>query len=109
MIAHEIPQLGWLMPASNSPPTPQSLTPQFPKAMAGDLAALRQAIEQVATRQEQLSHAITELQTAQDELRRTISAPLWSATAPARKAAVAPPAEHTISKRQSLGAPSPAR
>ena len=104
MIAHEIPQLGWLIsvPVSNSPPTPQSLDPQYPKAMAADLAALRQAIEQV-------SRKIAELQTAQDDLRRTISAPLWSATAPARKPAVAPPAEHTNSKRQSLAAPSPAR
>ena len=109
MIAREIPQLGWLIsvPASNSPPIPQSLDPQYPKAMAGDLAALRQAIEQVATRQEQLSREIAKLQTAQDDLRRTISAPLWSATAPARKPAVAPPAEHPNSKRQA--APSPAR
>ena len=111
MIAREIPQLGWLIsvPASNSPPTPQFLDPQYPKAMAGDLAALRQAIEQVATRQEQLSRELARLQTAQDDLRRTISAPLWSATAPARKPAVAPPAEHSNSKRQSLAAPSPAR
>ncbi len=111
MIAREIPLLAWFIsvPASNSPPTPQSLDPQHPKAMAGDLAALRQAIEQVATRQEQLSREIAELQTAQDELRRTISAPLWSATAPARKPAIAPPAEHTNPKRQSLAAPSPVR
>jgi hypothetical protein len=111
IIAREIPLLAWFIsvPASNSPSTPQSLDPQYPKAIAGDLAALRQTIEQVATRQEQLSGEIAGLQKAQDELRRSISAPLWSAAAPGRKPAVAPPAEHTNSKRQSLAAPSPAR
>src|SRR5512143_1240109 len=36
MMAREIPQLGWLIsvPASNSPPTPHSLDPQYPKAVA---------------------------------------------------------------------------
>jgi hypothetical protein len=76
--------------ASTAPETPASTAPAAPslemqqlEAMAHDLAAVRQSVEQLAAGQEQLARDIAKLETAGQDIRRRISAlpPAAAATA----------------------------
>ena len=59
--------------ASTAPTAPSPELPQL-EAMAHDLAALRQSVEQLAAGQEQMARDIAKLQTAGQDIRRRISA-----------------------------------
>ena len=59
--------------ASTTPTAPSPELPQL-EAMAHDLAALRQSVEQLAAGQEQMARDIAKLQTAGQDIRRRISA-----------------------------------
>jgi hypothetical protein len=59
--------------------------------MAHDLAAVQQSVEQLAAGQEQMARDIAKLQTAEQDIRRRISAPSPAAAAAARKPVPPPP------------------
>jgi len=69
--------------AASSAPTSPSL--QQLEAMAHDLAAVRQSVEQLAAGQEEMARDIAKLQAAEQDIRRKISAIPPAAATPARK------------------------
>jgi hypothetical protein len=85
-----------------SAPPPPSLELQQLESIVHDLGAVRQNVEQLAARQEQMARDIAKLQSAQRDARRRASAPSPRLAAPPRKPVPAPqpPA-------QSLAAPLP--
>lgn len=93
------------MVASTPPATPSLETQQF-EAMARDLAALKQQVEQLAAAQEQMAREIVSLHSAEQDSRPRISTPRpRPAAAPARKPiAVLRPAEPD---QQAASAPPP--
>jgi hypothetical protein len=97
MIASWVNQLGWAKPLTTAttgqPPAPQaapvaqaalatapvpaapSLDPQQMQRIERDVAQLREAIEQLATTQDQISRDMVKLQTANQEILEKVSAP----------------------------------
>lgn len=76
--------------AASTAPAAPSLEMQQLEAMAHDLAAVRQSVEQLAAGQEQLARDIAKLETAGQDIRRRISA-LPPAAAPTAHRPVPPP------------------
>src|SRR5262249_55975834 len=81
MISNTYPQLGWLAPqpaaahAAVAPATP-SPDPQELKAMSLGLAAVRQSVDQIAARQDQITRDITaQVQAVEQDILNKISAP----------------------------------
>jgi hypothetical protein len=72
------------------PPAPASELVQKLDNIGGDLATVRETVERLTAAQEQMLSNIAKLQTAQDDLRRKISAPVPRATAPVRRPAPLP-------------------
>jgi hypothetical protein len=75
-------------PESASPTAPAGPSPELQQLemMAHDLIAVRQSVEQVAARQEQMARDIAKLQTTEQEIRHRISAaPPRPTAAPARQ------------------------
>jgi hypothetical protein len=105
MIANSSPQLGWLAPqaAALAQTTPNTAAPAAPATPSTDvqqlatmslnLAAVRQGMDQLAARQQQVADAIIKLQAAEQDILNKISAPAPQPTAaPARKpVALTPP------------------
>jgi hypothetical protein len=91
-------------PESVAPAAPETAAPAAPaapspelqqlEAMARDLAAVRQKVEELAAGQEQMARDIAKLQATRQEVRRVTPAPSPRPTAapPARKPAPLPPA-----------------
>jgi cell wall-associated NlpC family hydrolase len=75
---------------TSAPPAPAPELVQKLDNMGGDLATVRETVEQLKAAQEQMLSNIVKLQTAQDDLRRKISAPVARATAPVRRPAQLP-------------------
>jgi hypothetical protein len=115
MIASWVDQLGWTKPPADSekqaPPVAQTFAPAAPsidsekvRQMAGDLATLRQTVEQLAAGLDQVTREIGKLKVADDEILAKItpapppSRPVAAAarkptpvTPPSSPAPVAPP------------------
>jgi hypothetical protein len=72
------------------PPAPAPELVQKLDNIGGDLATVRETVERLKAAQEQMLSNIAKLQTAQDDLRRKISAPVPRATAPVRRPAQPP-------------------
>jgi hypothetical protein len=72
------------------PPAPAPELVQKLDDIGGDLATVRETVERLKAAQEQMLSNIAKLQTAQDDLRRKISAPVPRATAPVRRPAQLP-------------------
>src|SRR6516225_1196245 len=97
MIASSYPQLGWLAPETvGVETTPEITSPIAPattsdsqeiKAILMSMGAVRQSVDQLAARQQQMANAIATLKaTEQNILRKINSAPsARPAAAPARK------------------------
>jgi hypothetical protein len=87
MIANSYPQLGWLAPqaaplaqtAPNmiAPAAPTALSPELLqlKAMAANLAAVRQSVDQLTAGQQQMAGDIANLLAADQDILHKISAP----------------------------------
>jgi hypothetical protein len=95
MIANSSPQLTWLapqtaalaqtVPTASAPTTPATNVPQL-TTMSLDLAAMRQGMDQLAVRQQQVADAIAKLQVAEQDILAKIAAPPPQPTAaPTRK------------------------
>jgi hypothetical protein len=80
--------------ADAAPPSvPPALPPELEQKLdniGGDLATVRETVERLKAAQEQMLTNIAKLQTAQDDLRRKISAPVPRVTAPVRRPAQPP-------------------
>jgi hypothetical protein len=84
IIVSSSPQLSWLAP--QAAPAAASPDQQQLKAMLFGLAAMRQSVDQFSAGQEQMTHEITNLRAAQQEILDKISVPPpRPAAAPARK------------------------
>ena len=94
------------MPASSAPTAPSL---QQLEAMAHDLAAVRQSVEQLAAGQEEMARDIAKLQAAEQDIRRRISAIPPAAATSARKP-VTPPqlAPHSAAAPLPPAPPQPA-
>ncbi|HEY2230935.1 MAG TPA: hypothetical protein VGI22_25000 [Xanthobacteraceae bacterium] len=77
--------------SETAPPTAPSPELQQLATMAHDLAAVQQSVEQLAAGQEQMAREIAKLQTAEQDIRRRISAPSPAAANAARKPVPPPP------------------
>ena len=106
LIANASPQLGWLAPQAGAvtqaaPSTVGATAPAMPgpdlqqlATVSLDLAAMRQSLDQLAARQQQVADAIGRLQAAEQDILNKIAAPSpQPAAAAARKpVALTPPA-----------------
>jgi hypothetical protein len=94
------------MPASSAPTAPSL---QQLEAMAHDLAAVRQSVEQLAAGQEEMARDIAKLQAAEQDIRRRISAIPPAAATTARKPVPPPqPAPHSAAAPFPPAPPQPA-
>jgi hypothetical protein len=87
MIANSYPQLGWLAPQATplaqtapnmiAPAAPTALSPELLqlKAMAANLAAVRQSVDQLTAGQQQMAGDIANLLAADQDILHKISAP----------------------------------
>jgi len=120
IVRTKVPSLAWLLPVSTATPTPDvqasaaAVVPsaeleQQLKPMAVDLDIVRRSVqqlankvEQLAAKQDQMSHNITTLQLVEQEVSQKLSAPPQSAVPPrkppqptARSSTVPPPPPST--------------
>ena len=80
-------------PADAAPTSVPSALPELVQKLGNigsDLASMRETVEQLKATQDQMLSNIAKLQTAQDELRRKISAPVPRPAAPVRRPAPLP-------------------
>jgi hypothetical protein len=89
-------------PAARSPDQPQL------DAVARDIGALRQSVEQLATRQEQMSRDMAKLQAVEMSRHRTSASPAHVAAAPARMPPKPPQAAPQVSSALPSPPPPPA-
>jgi hypothetical protein len=89
-------------PAARSPDQPQL------DAVARDIGALRQSVEQLATRQEQMSRDMAKLQAVEMSRHRTSASPAHVAAAPARRPPMPPQAAPQVSSALPSPPPPPA-
>jgi hypothetical protein len=99
-------------PAAAAPTSVPSTPPELVEKLGNigsDLASMREAVEQLKTTQEQMLSNIARLQTAQDELRRKISAPVPRTAAPVRRPAPLPTPPQDLSSGPLTAAPPSSR
>jgi hypothetical protein len=96
------------VPAPAAAATSPELVQQL-EAIARDLAVVRNSVEQLAAKQEQMAHNIATLQAAEQDIRQKISSPPLSRAVPMppRKPSVAPPQSATRSSSVPRPAPLP--
>jgi hypothetical protein len=73
MIANASPQLGWLAPHAAPAVAAAALAPQQPRtAMLSDLDAVQDRIDRIASTQEQMTRAVTQLAAGQEQIAKEI-------------------------------------
>jgi hypothetical protein len=99
-------------PADAAPTSVPSALPELVQKLGNigsDLASMRETVEQLKATQDQMLSNIAKLQTAQDEFRRRISAPVPRPAAPVRRPAPLPIPPQDLSSSPMPSAPPSSR